>query len=69
MGDFDPALAAYERAAGLAGPARMDAIANRGSLFVEHGRKEEARASHRGGGGSLSEFAGHPVRSNGAADI
>ena len=39
MGDFDAALASYERASGLAGPARLDAIANRGSLFVEHGRR------------------------------
>jgi tetratricopeptide (TPR) repeat protein len=42
MGEFDPALAAYDRAAGLPGPAQMDAIANRGALFVEFGRKDEA---------------------------
>ena len=42
MGEFEPALAAYDRAAALAGPAQMDAIANRGALFVEFGRKAEA---------------------------
>ncbi|HXZ17675.1 MAG TPA: sulfotransferase [Roseiarcus sp.] len=42
MGEFEPALAAYERAAALPGPAQQDAIANRGSLFMEFGRKEEA---------------------------
>ena len=34
--------AAYERAAALPGPAQQDAIANRGSLFMEFGRKDEA---------------------------
>jgi tetratricopeptide (TPR) repeat protein len=42
MGAFEPALAAYDRAAALPGPAQQDAIANRGSLFMEFGRKEEA---------------------------
>jgi tetratricopeptide (TPR) repeat protein len=43
MGEFAPALAAYERAAILPGPAQMDAIANRGSLYMEFGRQAEAR--------------------------
>ncbi|HZZ60958.1 MAG TPA: sulfotransferase [Roseiarcus sp.] len=42
MGEFEPALEAYDRAAALPGPAQMDAIANRGSLFMEVGRKAEA---------------------------
>jgi tetratricopeptide (TPR) repeat protein len=42
MGEFEPALAAYDRAAALPGPAQMDAIANRGALFMEFGRKDEA---------------------------
>jgi tetratricopeptide (TPR) repeat protein len=42
MGQLEPALAAYDRAAALPGPAQMDAIANRGSLFMEFGRKAEA---------------------------
>ena len=42
MGQFEPALAAYDRAAVLPGPAQQDAIANRGALFMEFGRKEEA---------------------------
>jgi tetratricopeptide (TPR) repeat protein len=42
MGEFEPALAAYGRAAALPGPAQMDAIANRGALFMEFGRKDEA---------------------------
>jgi tetratricopeptide (TPR) repeat protein len=42
MGEFEPALAAYDRAASLPGPAQMDAIANRGALFMEFGRKAEA---------------------------
>jgi tetratricopeptide (TPR) repeat protein len=42
MGEFEPALAAYNRAATLPGPAQMDAIANRGALFMEFGRKDEA---------------------------
>jgi tetratricopeptide (TPR) repeat protein len=41
-GEFELALAAYDRAAALPGPAQMDAIANRGALFTEFGRKEEA---------------------------
>jgi tetratricopeptide (TPR) repeat protein len=41
-GEFDPALAAYDRAAALPGPAQMDATANRGALFMEFGRKDEA---------------------------
>ena len=42
MGQFEPALAAYDRAAVLPGPAQQDAIANRGTLFMEFGRKDEA---------------------------
>jgi tetratricopeptide (TPR) repeat protein len=42
MGRFEPALAAYDRAAVLPGPAQQDAIANRGALFMEYGRKDEA---------------------------
>ncbi len=42
MGRFEPALAAYDRAVELTGPAQMDAIANRAALFMEFGRKEEA---------------------------
>jgi len=42
MGEFAPALAAYDRATALPGPAQMDAIANRGGLFMEFGRKDEA---------------------------
>ena len=42
MGEFEAALAAYDRAASLPGPAQMDAIVNRGALFVEHGRKADA---------------------------
>jgi tetratricopeptide (TPR) repeat protein len=42
MGEFEPAIAAYDRAAALPGPAQMDAIANRGALFMEFGRKAEA---------------------------
>lgn len=44
-GEFEPALAAYERAAALPGPAQMDAVANRGSLFVEFGKLDEGRRS------------------------
>jgi tetratricopeptide (TPR) repeat protein len=42
MGEFESALAAYDRAAALPGPAQMDAVANRGALFMEFGRKAEA---------------------------
>jgi tetratricopeptide (TPR) repeat protein len=42
MAEFEPALAAYDRAAALPGPAQMDAVANRGTLFMEFGRKAEA---------------------------
>ena len=42
MGRFEPALSAYDRAATLPGPAQQDAIANRGALFMEYGRKDEA---------------------------
>jgi tetratricopeptide (TPR) repeat protein len=42
MGGFEPALAAYDRAAALPGPAQMDAVANRAALFMEFGRKVEA---------------------------
>jgi tetratricopeptide (TPR) repeat protein len=45
MGRFEPALAAYDRAAQLPGPAQQDAVSNRASLFMEFGRKEEARAA------------------------
>jgi tetratricopeptide (TPR) repeat protein len=45
MGAFEPALAAYDRAAGLPGPAQMDAIANRVSLFTEFGRQTDALQS------------------------
>jgi tetratricopeptide (TPR) repeat protein len=41
-GQYEPALVAYERAAGLLGPAQMDAIANIGALHMEFGRKAEA---------------------------
>ena len=43
MGRFEPALAAYQRAAALPGPAQIDAIVNIGGLYMEHGRKAEAR--------------------------
>jgi tetratricopeptide (TPR) repeat protein len=42
MGQFEPALSAYDRATALPGPAQQDAIANRGMLFMEFGRKQEA---------------------------
>ena len=42
MGEFEPALAAYQRAAALPGPAQMDAVANLGGLQMEFGRKDEA---------------------------
>jgi tetratricopeptide (TPR) repeat protein len=42
MGQFEPALGAYDLAATLPGPAQMDAVANRGSLFVEFGHRAEA---------------------------
>jgi tetratricopeptide (TPR) repeat protein len=42
MGQFEPALSAYDRAAALPGPAQQDAIVNRGMLFMEFGRKQEA---------------------------
>jgi tetratricopeptide (TPR) repeat protein len=42
MGEFEPALGAYDRAAALPGPGQMDAIVNRGALFMEFGRKAEA---------------------------
>jgi len=45
LGEFEPALAAYDRAAALLGPAQMDAIANRAALFTEFGRQDEARQS------------------------
>jgi tetratricopeptide (TPR) repeat protein len=45
MGRFEPALAAYDRAAGLPGPAQQDAISNRGSLFMEFGKQAEALAA------------------------
>ncbi len=48
--------------AALPGPAQMDAIANRGSLFVEFGRQDEAQQAMEAAARSLSEFAGHPVR-------
>ena len=55
MGQFEPALAAYDRVAALPGPAQMDAIANRGSLFMEFGRRWGA-AGHRGGGSVLPQI-------------
>lgn len=45
MGQLEPALAAYDRAAARPGPAQMDAIANRGSLLMEFGRQDEARSA------------------------
>lgn len=42
MGDFEAALAAYDRGAASPGPAQMDAVANRGTLFMEFGRRAEA---------------------------
>ena len=54
MGRFELALAAYDRAAALPGPAQQDAITNRGALFMEFGRQAEARAGLRGGGEDLS---------------
>jgi tetratricopeptide (TPR) repeat protein len=45
MGRFEPALAAYDRAAALPGPAQQDAISNRASLFIEFGKPAEARAA------------------------
>jgi len=42
MGEFEPALAAYDRATTLPGPAQMDAIANRGTLFMEFGHTAAA---------------------------
>ena len=47
MGRFELALAAYDRAAALPGPAQQDAIANRGALFMEFGRKAEAARRSR----------------------
>ena len=41
-GQYGPALAAYERAAILPGPAQMDAIANIGGLHMEFGQKAKA---------------------------
>jgi tetratricopeptide (TPR) repeat protein len=48
MGEFGPALAAYDRATSLPGPAQMDAIANRGALFMEFGRKDDAMKALEG---------------------
>ena len=62
MGRFEPALAAYDRAAALPGPAQQDAIANRAALFMEFGRKAEARRGAGGGGEGLPRRAGDPVR-------
>ncbi len=45
MGRFELALASYDRAAQLPGPAQQDAITNRALLFVEFGRQAEARAA------------------------
>ena len=65
MGEFEPALAAYDRAAALPGPAQMDAIANRGVAL--HGvRPEGGGAAGDGGGGQgLPQFARDPVQPDG----
>jgi tetratricopeptide (TPR) repeat protein len=42
MGEFEAALASYDRAAASPGPAQMDAVTNRGTLFMEFGRRAEA---------------------------
>ncbi len=45
LGRFEPALAAYDRAATLPGTARETALLNRAALFIEFGRTAEARAA------------------------
>ena len=45
LGRFEPALAAYDRAASLPGTARETALLNRAALFIEFGRTAEARAA------------------------
>ena len=45
MGQFEPALRAYDRAVALPGPAQQDAMSNRASLFTEFGKLAEARAA------------------------
>jgi tetratricopeptide (TPR) repeat protein len=47
MGEFEPALAAYDRAASLPGPAQMDAIANRGALFMSRANNGPNFKTHR----------------------
>ena len=42
MGEFEAALASYDRAAASPGPAQLDAVINRGTLFMEFGRRAEA---------------------------
>jgi tetratricopeptide (TPR) repeat protein len=42
MGQFEPALAAYDRASALPGPAQQDAVCNRAALFMEFGKRAEA---------------------------
>ena len=43
MGRFEPALAAFDRAAELPGPARETALVNRAQLFMEFGQTARAR--------------------------
>ncbi len=45
MNRFEPALAAFDRAAALAGPGQSEAICDRAMLLVEFGRKDEGRAA------------------------
>jgi tetratricopeptide (TPR) repeat protein len=58
MGAFEPALAAYERAAALPGTAQMDAIANLGGLHMEFGRKAEALAAMEAAAKSFPDAPG-----------
>jgi tetratricopeptide (TPR) repeat protein len=45
LGQFDAALAAYDRAAGLPGTAAEQALINRAILFMEHGQAAQAEAA------------------------
>jgi tetratricopeptide (TPR) repeat protein len=45
MGQFDAALASYDRAAGLPGTAAEQALVNRAILFMEHGQAAPAEAA------------------------
>jgi hypothetical protein len=58
LGEFEPALAAYDRAASLPGPAQMDAIANRGGAL--HGVRPQGRSrgGDRGSGEGLPPAPG-----------